>query len=217
MKKIALIALVLIVGLPSTVLAQNMYIREILRVTLRTGPSSENKIIKVLNSGTRVEVIKTQDDWTMVRSGDGESGWMLNRYLTANIPPVVQLKRLEQKHQRLLNQTTPNVKKAAELTQEKEELTKALSSTQTELKKITAAYEKLKKESGNFLKLKDKHEKAQQKIQLQEKKITTMESRLSDELLHKSIKWFLSGGGVLFIGFLMGLGFRRKRRSSLSM
>ncbi|MFO7912531.1 MAG: SH3 domain-containing protein, partial [Desulfotignum sp.] len=46
---------------------------------MRTGPGVEHKIVAMLVSGTRLEILEYQDDWSMVQTDDQKSGWVLTR------------------------------------------------------------------------------------------------------------------------------------------
>lgn len=85
--------------------ATNAYITDSLKVTLRTGPSTENKIIAVLSSGQPVEVLNSEDDWSYVRLLEGgtteKKGWMLSRYLITRFPWELQAKLLKKENARL--------------------------------------------------------------------------------------------------------------------
>ena len=47
--------------------SQLAYVTDFQKITLRTGPSLENKIIAFLVSGQSLEVIETQDKWSLVK------------------------------------------------------------------------------------------------------------------------------------------------------
>ena len=56
--------------------AEKAYVTDSLKVTFRTGPSTENKIVSMLSSGQPVEVLESQEKWTHVRllgNGHGRS------------------------------------------------------------------------------------------------------------------------------------------------
>ncbi len=46
--------------------AQKAYVTDSLKITLRTGPSIENKIISMLDSGQPVEVLESIGEWSRV-------------------------------------------------------------------------------------------------------------------------------------------------------
>jgi SH3 domain protein len=85
--------------------AKKVYVTDTLKITLRTGPSIENKIIAMLPSGQSLEVIKTQGDWNLVRlvkkDGKNKEGWVLRRYLVSHLPWEIQAKSLKRENAQL--------------------------------------------------------------------------------------------------------------------
>jgi SH3 domain protein len=63
--------------------AQTRYVSDRLEVTLRTGTSTQHSIVRMLPSGTRLEVLETEpaSGYARVRTADGVEGWVLSRYL----------------------------------------------------------------------------------------------------------------------------------------
>ena len=85
--------------------AKKVYVTDTLKVTLRTGPSIENKIIAMLPSGQSLEVIKTQGDWNLVRlvkkDGTNKEGWVLRRYLVSHLLWEIRAKSLKRENAQL--------------------------------------------------------------------------------------------------------------------
>ena len=63
--------------------AQTRYVTDIFEITLRSGKSTQNEIVRMLPSGTALEVIETdaKSGYTRVRTPSGKDGWVLSRYL----------------------------------------------------------------------------------------------------------------------------------------
>src|SRR5688572_22179173 len=83
LRRAALICLSLI---PLAVFGQTRYIADDIPITLRTGPSLENRIVRNLSAGVRVDVLGVDEanGYTRVRVvSDGTEGWVLTRYLQA--------------------------------------------------------------------------------------------------------------------------------------
>ena len=78
--------------------AKSMYVTDVLKVTLRTGPSIENKIIRMVESGQKVEVVEPDQEWSLIKLFDGNEGWILNRYLIPNETNKLKLERLDSEH-----------------------------------------------------------------------------------------------------------------------
>ncbi|MBU2430769.1 MAG: SH3 domain-containing protein, partial [Proteobacteria bacterium] len=79
------------------------------------------------------------------------------------------------------------------------------------LVQIEEKYNKLKKESADFLKLDARYKEKSAQYEAQKLKIEELENDLNDEIK----VWFLIGPGVFIIGLIFGLSTRKKRRSSL--
>ena len=73
------------------VLAGGMYVRDELRINMRAGPGLEYRIVKLLRSGDRVEQVETKDDWALVKSPEGEQGWVPSAYLQEEAPASIAL------------------------------------------------------------------------------------------------------------------------------
>ena len=205
-----------IVLFSTTALAENRYINDSMKITLRTSPGNDRKIVALLNIGQRVEVLKPGNDWTLVQLPNGKQGWVLSRFLTDKTPSSILLKTLHSKHDASTDRVDSLLKENNSLKMENEKLSTDLSTTQKTLQKLNNNFETLKKESADFLALKAKYKKSTSKLAEQTKKADTFEAELTKLLWNQNIKWFLGGAGVLIFGFIIGFSTKRqKRRSSL--
>ena len=71
------------------VCAQTQYVSDELVITLREGQGSQYKIIKMLKTGTPLEIIEESDPYLKVRTEKGDEGWVLNQYITEETPKTV--------------------------------------------------------------------------------------------------------------------------------
>jgi SH3 domain protein len=82
------------------------------------------------------------------------------------------------------------------------------------VKEVSTSYENWKIEAADYLALKAKY--ARTNTQLAEK--TQLEKKLKEEIerleTRQTIRWFMSGAGVLFLGFIIGFSAKRQRRRS---
>ena len=101
MKKIYawFIVIILSLALPLSVrgiaTAKTMYVTDILLASIRTGPSTENKIVAFAKSNHRVEVLEESEDWSYVKLRNGKEGWMLSRLLLAGPTKDRVIKQLQ--------------------------------------------------------------------------------------------------------------------------
>jgi len=168
--------------------AAKAYVTDSFRISLRRGPSIENKILKFLPSGLAVEVLESQEGWSRVQPlepGRGSmGGWVLSRYLITRQPWEVQARSLKRENAQLK-------RKLARIEKEWEET--------------------LKQKVGDYLKLRTGYETAQETVQTLTEENETLRSSQRN-------KWLAMGALVLLCGLMIGLVIGRqqkKRRSSI--
>jgi len=168
--------------------AAKAYVTDSFRISLRRGPSIENKILKFLPSGMPVEVLESQEGWSRVQPLESRQrsikGWVLSRYLITRLPWETQARSLEQENIQLKE-------KLARIEEERE---------------VT-----LKRKVADYLELKAAHEIAQETVQTLTRENESLRSSQRN-------KWFAMGALVLLCGLMIGLvigGKEKKRRSTI--
>ncbi len=196
--------------------AETLYISDFLRITMRTGPGIDHKIIEMIKSGQSVTVLEQGPEWTKILLPTGKEGWVLNRFLTPKPPSGLLLKKLEEKHAELSLQITTLIDENKRLRNENQRLDAELKTSSRNLKKVTDSYQKLKSGSAEYLDVKSRYEMMVVQLDQQKKRAQDIEKELESIRFHKNIRWFLSGAVVLIIGFLIGFSaIHQRRRSSL--
>ncbi len=199
--------------------AETRYISDVLYVPLRSGPSSEHRIIHWgLESGTALEVLGVDEDarFTQIRTRNGTEGWVPTQYLSAEpiardvlVEAQAEIERLEG----LLAGDTLEL--AAELEQARNEAARTADAAAT----ITALEEELA----------EARRLAESAIATQDENVKLAEAnaelrRERDELAAQTgqfqgnleVWWMLVGGGLILAGLLIGvwIGTRSRRRRS---
>ena len=201
--------------------ADRAYVTDSYKITFRTGPSLENKIISMLSSGQPLDVLETTDEWSHVRILEkGESaleGWVLSRYLTTRIPWEIQANALMKENSKLKEKLNPLEGELDIATRRGQELAAKLQKTTIALQKLEKEYESLKQGAAGYLKLRDTHSVIESRLDSSQKEV----QRLADENVRlrssERNKWFAIGALVLLCGFVIGMVIGRqqkKRRSS---
>lgn len=194
--------------------AATVYVSEEIEITMRTGPATDRKIIAMLLSGSALEMVERGKDWSRVRLSDGREGWVLTRYLTTATPTAIKLEQLETRHAEVVEHNKILEQKVAELSAEGRATGSELDQNQAELNRIKAAYETLKSESTDFLKLKatyDNNVKELQEARQAAEKFEDERNRLANSQL---IEGVLYGGGLVVFGFIVGWIMKRSRQQS---
>ena len=196
----------------TTIQAETMYITDILKITLRSGPSTANKILAVLESGQIVEIVKSGDEWTQVKMADGKEGWVLSRYLIPNATHNLRLKHLQDKHKNLMAQAAALIEENNRLKAENKKFRTEFETTQKQLQKTSTEFETLQSEASEFITLKTNYERVASQLAEKTEKAQQLEEQVSKMEMNYTIKWFLAGSAVLIVGFLIGFATKRQRR-----
>ena len=192
--------------------AETMYVSDILKLTVRTGKGQDYKIISVIQSGQTVDVLQPEDKWALVRLNDGKEGWVLTRYLTSKITNNVKLQWLQKKHKTLTVQAAALLEENTKLKREKKEIDSSLEKADKSVEELNKSYNTLKTESADYIKLKSKFQKTASQLAEYAEKSGRLEKELTKLEFRQTIRWLLTGAGVLLLGFLMGFSSRSQRR-----
>ncbi len=192
--------------------AETRYVTDLLKLPLRTGPSTEYKILDLVKSGQQLEVVEPGKDWSKVRLPNGKEGYVLNRYLVGQPTSAVQLAKLQSKYTSLRQQATALIEENSRFKEENQTFKSSLDSSETALKKVETDYKELKAGAAEFLTLKKKYKEVSTQLAEQTKRANTLDKELSGLEMNQYIKWFLAGSGVLLVGFIIGFSAKRGRR-----
>ena len=206
-----------ILTVPPTTLAEaeTMYVTDVLRLSLRSQPEANSERVGVLESGQKLEIVNPTGEWAMVRSSDEKTAWVRMRFLTPDMTSAHKLSVLQEKHQILVLQATDLRKENTELKAELAQLRQGLEKNSEQLNKVEESYSSLKSESADYLKLKKEHKEAVNKLSEYTTRLETLEIELAKFEFQRTVRWFLSGAGVLLLGLIIGFNAKRQRRRLL--
>ncbi|RWX48942.1 SH3 domain protein [Candidatus Electrothrix communis] len=189
-KPFFLLSLLIVLLAGTAIAAEVKFVRPDLDIPVRRGRGEKYKIMKFVKDGNKLDFLEENGNWAKVRLPGGTEGWMLKRYLSDEKPPVQQVEELRKENDQL---KTENEKLTRNLKQ-----IKALQQTSSEeLEKLqTSAEEKLALGLSECNKMKDEYKASQE---------------------FNKIMWFLSGAGVLLLGWLIGhfAGSSQRKRNRL--
>ena len=201
--------------------AETAYVTDSLRITLRTGPSVDNKIIGILESGAVVEVLNTQGDWSFIRLSQEEEGekegWVLSRYLISREPWVMQAETLREENTRLRERMAILESRLGEAIRKEQALSEQGEQKAKDLEAIKSEYEALKEGAEGYLQLQAVHKATQSELERARKEIQRLQKEVEGLQSSQMNRWFATGALVLLCGLLIGLmiGRQQRRRRSL--
>jgi SH3 domain protein len=230
------ITMVIVVSLLCNVTAawaETRYISDQLVVSLREQPQNGSETIVYLKTDTPVEVLEVGEQYIHVKTTNGEVGYIQKSYLTEETPKATVISRLTRENEGLKERIRELEKQYREAFSKGDEaqkkilseledarlqiakLDKALLKSETELAERTQAYEALKKNAENIIEITAERDQ----LRLSHAELTTAVTSLDEErkelLKKETIQWFLTGAGVLFLGWVIGKFSRSRRKSSL--
>ncbi len=204
---------------------ETRYISDQIRIYARAGAGTEFKLLAPLRTGNAVTLLgESKDGWVKIGYGKDRQGWIQTRFLTAQEPAAKRLVRADARIKQLEQNTKA---KLASLTETNKEYRKGNTALLREVKELRKKLQKVEKEyktlladSGEFLQLRSEHQNLLKESQ--ERKNREADILSECELLKTAyrIKWFLAGGGVLLIGFFIGLilqAFRHRNKKSTGL
>ena len=181
--------------------AQTQYVSDQLEITLRSGPGNQYRILRMLESGTAVQVIERDDQgWSRIRTA-GTEGWVLSRYLMNRPAARDQLASANTQVERLREETQ---KLRAELEATKAQL-KDAQATVAELRRDNQALEQKVERAGRGLQLADTNQTLREQVATQQQQVQALEEQASELADRSRQDWFVVGAGVLIAGIIIGL------------
>ena len=187
--------------------AETRYISDDLGITLRTGESTQHQILRMVNSGTSVEVLETHDEtgYSRVRTPQGVEGWVLTRYLMDHPGAQDQLANANKKIARLEEENKNLKSNLNQVSGDKSSLSKEKGDLVTENDKLKTELDHIRKTAASALaiesenkRLSNERVKLETELQMAQQENISLKDRSNRE-------WFVRGAGVVIAGILIGL------------
>lgn len=193
--------------------AQPMYVGDLMKINMRSGRGTDYRIIALLKTGQKVQVLEKDNDWAKVEIPGGKQGWVLSRLLTSTKPCREVLSATEKELAKVRIRNAALEQEATGLRTQNSAAGHDSEELRLKLAEVEKQYSQLKDESQGLESLKQSLKEA--RIEAQAEKQAADEAREKLRELKKYYWFFLTGAGVFFIGYLLGSIGRGRRNSSL--
>ncbi len=211
--------LIAVLAMASVQAAEKRYVTDQLEVTLRTGHSNQHKIIRMLPSGTPLEVLEEDPEsgYTRVRVSPDIEGWVITRYLDRQPSGRQRAAALGRQVEKLKAELGKLKKTQGNLLSSRDSTSKKNALLQQENERLQADLTKIRRTSANALALDDENRRLKKRLaELTQEHELALQSNQS--LKDRSARdWFLVGAGVILLGMIIGLiipKIRWRRKSS---
>jgi len=199
--------------------ADTRYVTDEFKVTLRTGMSTSNSILTMLNSGEAVKIIE-QDDatkYTLVETKNGKQGYILSRFLDTQPSGRQLYSQLQTKSKRQKESIKALKSELNALKQNQSDTDQNLTSVNRLLTETSDELRQLKQSTSNTIAIVEKNKSQQSLIQrLEDEKAQLLAENLSYKE-STAMDWFIIGASVSLLAFLLGIivtRIRWKKRDS---
>ncbi len=201
------IVLALVLGLVSTAMAETLYVSDRLEIQMRTGKGTQFRILRMLPSGTALEILEVDQEngYSRVRTPSGVEGWVLSRFLMQGRAARDQLADAEKKLARL---ELENRKLSASL----EDLQKTKGSIDTEReqlvkenRKLSQELEEIRRAASSALAIDAENKQLKSRIVAYERQAQSLQQENEGLKDRTARDWFMVGAGVVILGMIIGL------------
>lgn len=197
--------------------AETWYIKPSSEVPIRSGQGTEYKILAVVPDGLKVELIEEIDPWAKVRTPGGTEGWMLKRYLSGDPPLSEMVNTLSAEKAELKEKEEETSRKYDELISAYSQMEQEYNTCLADRDDIRRKYQTLQEDTADVIKIKQSLSDSGLEIHELRQKLAAVEQKNQNLKSNNSVKWFMAGGLVLILGWLIGLMTGRSRRKKSSL
>ena len=225
------ILIILLCG-TSTSLAETRYVSDQLVVSLREQPQSNSSPIIYLKTDMAVEFLEEAGEYIKVRSKKGETGYILQKYLTTAKPKSIIINKLQKERDQLAGKIADIRQQAVSTTSQSSKSQQELAlqlidlrenntalqdkwiQSQAELKQTRQDYQALQNDAKEVIAITAERDQLRKTNQELSTKNIALDKEMGSLTRTSVIKWFLAGAGVLFLGWIIGKVSGNRRRSS---
>lgn len=184
---------------------EKRYVSDKLFIQLRSGPSNEHRILKVLQSGEHLVYVEESGDFTLVKTSKGTEGWVRTQYLVDE--PIAREKLIfaNRDLENLRAELSAANEQKAELQKELEAVKSERANTNRSNTELERELERIRNISENAVALDEKVRKltaTNQQLALQAETLSAENEELRND---SGMTFLLYGGGLVVVGILAGI------------
>ena len=220
MKNSISVLLVLILSLGfGTAYARTGYVTDDFKITLRSGESASHRILRMLPTGQRLEILSTnaQTGYSKVRTPGGVEGFVLTRQLVDQPVARDRLAAAEEEVRALKAAPGELRSRLSNLTEEHRQLQQAHEELKRAKTQVDQEFAALQRTASNSVRIANERNELRKQVRSMTREIEDIKQQ-NRELENKTAQnWFLIGAGVIVGGILLGLilpHLRVRRRKS---
>jgi SH3 domain protein len=219
MKRFLFLLICAMLMLPQLASAETRYVTDIFKITMRSGESTSHKILRMLDSGTAVDVLSVNADsgYAKIRVG-GSEGYVLTRQLMPQPSARDQLESMRKEVNELKAAPGELRSNLANLQKEYRELQQAHKELQEVKDKQEQELQSIQRTASNAIRISNERNELRKQVADLTREVEDLKQENRDLGNEATRDWFLIGAGVIIAGILIGLilphlRFQRRRSS----
>ena len=207
----------------SDAIAETRYVSDELEITFRSAPGSSKRILKMLKSGTPVEVlsIDKKSGYAQVRTGGGKTGYVLVRFLNSEPSAREQLQAMQERIHELQAEPDQVRSRLTQLQEDYSTLQQQHQKISSENETLTQDLAGIKQSAANAIQIANERSDLRQQLTAFKRQNADLQQQNRELGNNTEQRWFMIGAGVVLGSILLGwllplMRFRRRSRSSWS-
>lgn len=200
------VALLLCLGMAGIALGETQYVTDRFKITMRSGASTGHKIVRMLPSGTRVEVLEHEREsgYSHVRADDQE-GYVLTRQLITEPSARDQVKALTERLRELQEAPGKLSSKLATLEREHKALQGAHAELQQIKQQVEQELESIRRTASDAVRINSERNELRKTVAELTREREELKQQNRDLGNQTAQRWFLIGAGIIILGIVIGL------------
>ena len=201
------ITVVLLLLLAPIVHAQPAWVTDQFEITLRSGPSTNNQILLMVDSGTQLEVLARDSEtgYSQVRTQGGTEGWVLTRYLMNERSAREHLESLTSQLTNAASRGSSLDSQLEAIRGEYDAANSRIETLEREKSEIEQELAEIKRTAANVLAINEQNRTLTEQLTAAQIRADTLEQENRALSGQTTRYWFLAGALVLFAGMLLGI------------
>ena len=196
------------------------YVSDQLEISLRAGEGVRYKILRMLPSGTHLDVLgaNAKSGYSRVRTPEGTVGFVLTREIQTDPVARMQIEEMKGRLDALLKEPESLAGQLANLRVDHEQLTQKAETLKGENAKLSQELADIRAASTRVVEIKSENERLEaeaERLSHERDDLFTQNENLKNNVQQR---WFLIGAGVTLGGIILGLILpslrSRKRKTS---
>lgn len=193
--------------------AQQVWVSDQFEVMLRTGPTTNNQIVRMLPSGTALEVMEEDAEagYSRVQTSAGTEGWVLTRYLMNEPSAREQLTSLTNRLSSAAAEGSSLSSQLAAVNSEYDAATRQIATLEREKSQLEEELAEIQRTAANVLAINEQNKDLRDQLANAEIEAATLEQQNRELTGQTTRYWFMTGALVLFVGMILGIWLPRIR------